>query len=88
LSFTAKGATEEKCTTSIRREARGKGKEARNISPLASSLSPKPPFEDGTPLADINQQQAAEKPIRHSKVWGMSGFSGLSSLSGFLVERN
>jgi hypothetical protein len=68
LSFTAKGATEEKCATSIRREAHGKGQEARNIRPLALSSHPEPPFEDGTSLADINQQQAAEKPIRHSRV--------------------
>jgi len=45
------------------RAARGQGgKGAINISPLASSLSPKPPFEGGTPLADINHQQATGKP--------------------------
>jgi hypothetical protein len=57
LSFTVKTVTEEKCATSIRREACGKGQGARNISPLATSLSPKPPFEGGTSLADIDHQR-------------------------------
>jgi hypothetical protein len=42
---------------------------ASNISLLASSFSPPQPlFEDGTSFADINQQQAEEKTIRHSRV--------------------
>ncbi|OGW52089.1 MAG: hypothetical protein A2V62_06370 [Nitrospirae bacterium RBG_19FT_COMBO_58_9] len=40
LSFSAKATTEEKCATTIQREARGKRQGARNINPLASRLSP------------------------------------------------
>ena len=39
-----------------RREASGVGLEVRIIRPLASRLSPLASFEDGTSLADINQQ--------------------------------
>lgn len=56
LSFTVNPATGEKCVTSIRREECSEGQDGRNtsLSPLYSY--PKPLFEGGIQLADINQQ--------------------------------
>ena len=56
----------------VEAQARGKGLGARGKNNQAHSLAPLAPrllSKGGTSLADINHQQAAEKPIRHSRVW-------------------
>jgi hypothetical protein len=44
-----------------------------------------PPGTCGTSLADINHQQAAEKPIRTARFYGLHGLKN-PGLSGYLVS--
>jgi hypothetical protein len=44
-----------------------------------------PPGTCGTSLADINHQQAAEKPIRTARFYGLHGLKK-PGLSGYLVS--